>query len=143
MNHRKPPLPESWNSENGICRWCGCCIYHLRGPDKGKPNFKRWHSRCVTQYRFYFWPAITASTIGRKLGWKCQSCGAKSTQVTMELHHRIPLIDFIHHEAAPYAAWDRGNLILLCHECHLEAHTELRRRKLNDRQGKLFSEVTE
>ena len=130
MNHRSPPLPADWNSERGICRWCGCCIVHLRGPLKGRPNYKRWHSRCVTEYQEIFWPQETIRMLIKERGRKCEDCG--NERYYPELHHIIPLIDYQHDPSDPYAAWKRENLALLCHDCHVGPfgrHAKIREEK--------------
>ena len=128
MNHRRPPQPESWHDESGICRWCGCCIFGMRGEAKGQPLFhRRWHSKCVTEYQFLFWPQETIHMLIKERGRKCEDCG--SERYYPELHHIIPLIDFQHAPQAPYAAWERDNLVLLCHACHVGPngrHAQLR-----------------
>jgi len=138
-DHRKPPLPE-WYDETcrGICRWCGLVIYHERGPDKGRVNYKRWHNRCVTEFRFLFWPQVTRETLLKERGATCEDCGSplvggqgRSKGVARkripEVHHIIPLHQYPHDPADPYAAWRRENLALLCHDCHQARHRALRR----------------
>lgn len=138
MNHRKPPKPEAWDAEPGICRWCGCCIYHLRGPDKGKAALlKRWHNKCVEEYKAIFWPQSTVRMLLKRRGWKCEDCGVDFNDercwrvegISYEHHHIIPLIDYQHDPSDPYAAWREGNLALLCHDCHQERHRLLREEK--------------
>jgi len=137
MNHRRPPLPESWNDEPGICRWCGCCIFGMRGENKGKPLFRRrWHSRCVTEYQFLFWPGETANRLRKERGC-CEDCGEKWG---LEVHHIIPLSEYPHDASDPYRAWRRENLALLCHDCHVGPtgrHAQLREEK--QPQMRLFS----
>lgn len=144
MNHRKPPKPENWDSPAGACRWCGCCIVGLKGPNKGKPLFNRhWHSKCAEQYRMIFWPNHARWKLLEKRGRVCEDCGAvigfharydgpwrNRVKVvdTAELHHVVPLIDYNHDPANPYAAWRENNLVLLCHDCHLARHAALRQR---------------
>ena len=133
-DHRKPPKPEAWDAESGICRWCGCCIYHK----DGRPAFGRnWHYKCVEEYRVIFWPQSTVRMLLKRRGWKCEDCGVdfndpacwKVEGVSYEHHHIIPLVDYVHDPADLYAAWKEGNLALLCHECHQERHRILRQEK--------------
>ncbi len=139
-DHRRPPDPPHWETPAGSCRWCGCCIYHERGPDKGKPALlKHWHSRCVKEYKFIFWPQETRSVLWKKQEGLCGDCqrlmrdpirwGFNGSKLVPEHHHIIPLVDYIHDPLDPYAAWKEGNLVLLCHACHQERHRLLRLEK--------------
>jgi len=81
----------------------------------------------VTEYCFLFWPQETIHILIKERGRKCEDCG--SERYYPELHHIIPLIDFQHAPQAPYAAWERDNLVLLCHACHVGPngrHAQLR-----------------
>jgi len=142
MNHRRPPLPADWDAERGICRWCGCCIVHLLGPLKGKPNYtKRWHSQCVKEYKFLFWPAETSHMLIEERGHRCEDCGTELNKPSpinqygwkvAEIHHLIPLVEFPHDPSDPYVAWKRENLLLLCHDCHVGPsgrHAKIREEK--------------
>jgi len=145
--HRFGPAPIHWNSEPGICRWCGCCILKKNG----EPNFKHWHQACFKEFSRLFWPDETRRYLLKTRGEKCQICGKKITLRSnlvkdengnriedptgksrwlkterCEHHHIIPLIDYIHSEIDPWAAWRETNLILLCHSCHMDEHRKLR-----------------
>ena len=123
MNHRRPPLPESWNDERGFCRWCGRCIV---GQD-GRPLWRRrWHPECVAEYRFLFWPAETSTQLCNLRGEICEDCGQNLAYTAREVHHIVPLLSYPHCDQDPYAAWREGNLILLCHDCHQKAHRDIR-----------------
>ena len=52
-------------------------------------------------------------------GNKCESCGRKGDEKTLELHHIKPIVE------RPDLAKDPENVILLCTECHKDIHKEL------------------
>ena len=133
-DHRKPPPPEWWNVEFGICRWCGCCILGKSGK---AILSRRWHTDCAEEYKFLFWPQETKRSLLKTRGGACEDCrkaigerpkylwwgsGWKERTIEVEIaevHHIIPLIDYPHDVKDAYAAWRDSNLALLCHKCHL------------------------
>lgn len=158
-SHRFGPAPIHWNSEPGVCCWCGCCIL----TKKGKPNFKRWHHACFEEFSRLFWPAKTRRFIHKLRGDFCEICrdpisikryeplrdenGKRILDLTnnsakwkykkhSEHHHIIQLIDYCHTIEDPWAAWRPANIILLCHDCHMEEHRKLR--ELKNKQLNLF-----
>lgn len=159
MNHRRPPLPEWWNVDRGICRWCGCCLFYQKGSKKGQPRWARWHSKCVDEYKFLFWPVVTRSKLYVIRNGKCEDCGMelnlrkkynwkdrKYEGDTAETHHIVPLVNYPHCDSDPYAAWREGNLALLCHDCHQDRHRLLRKKEkfvIQDNQMSLGIEYAE
>lgn len=144
MSHRDPPDPPHWDSEPGICRWCGCCIV---GPT-GKPMYRlRWHEKCLAEYKVIFWPQETRYQLWSLGGGACEVCGcllawsdimwSRTTpggwreryQVIPkpEAHHIIPLHRYPHDRSDPYRAWRMPNLMLLCHDCHVKQEHFLKR----------------
>lgn len=151
-SHRYGPAPIHWNSPKGICKWCGCCIQ----TEKGKPRYIGWHPECVKEFQSLFWPNETRKLLMKSRGRKCEICGielslhrklrkgpdgkkipdpnwpkASKNRFMMrpvaEHHHIIPLVDYQHTAEDPWAAWRPENLILLCHDCHLQEHRNLRK----------------
>jgi 5-methylcytosine-specific restriction endonuclease McrA len=46
----------------------------------------------------------------------CPMCGRHLEEYAMELHHKIGVSE------SPHLALNRKNLVLLCHNCHVEIH---------------------
>ena len=49
-------------------------------------------------------------------GGCCPICGRHFDEYAMELHHKIGVTE------NPHLALNRKNLVLLCHNCHVEIH---------------------
>lgn len=61
---------------------------------------------------------------GAEIGWVCEVCGREwKDGWLLEAHHKIPT-----HNGGKNT---RDNWILLCQECHIEAHEELSRKDHN------------
>lgn len=151
-SHRSGPAPIHWNSPKGVCRWCGCCIFNK----KGRPHFKGWHTGCAEEFKVLFWPAETRRLLIKERGRHCEKCNVELSlhqkfkkdpngkkipnpdwpgsgrrylmYEVAEHHHIMPLIDYRHTIDDPWKAWRLGNLLLLCHECHMEEHRRLRKK---------------
>jgi 5-methylcytosine-specific restriction endonuclease McrA len=81
------------------------------------PNWKGGHSR-------NYGPGWTAAREAvRHRDEVCQNCGADGSNTILEVHHIIPVREFYQSETTPIEeAHDTRNLLLLCQECHSEAH---------------------
>ncbi|MCD6118632.1 HNH endonuclease [bacterium] len=110
IDYRKPPLPDGFNDRHhGICRFCGEPTY--------EPRRRYWHKACVEEYLFITNPEHAKLTLIRERGRRCEKCGRDTYP---ELDHIVPLA------LAPRELkyWQRQNLQLLCHKCHVAKTTE-------------------
>ena len=79
---------------------------------KRSPSEERWRNRHGFRLR-------AQAKLVKRQGCCCARCGIKlRMDGDGEIHHVIPV-----HER-PDLAFDLGNLQLLCHDCHIQAHRE-------------------
>jgi len=107
----------------GRCFWCGS---ELNGKTK---RYCRGHMQ--EYYRHFYWPYASNWAI-KRADRKCQNCGVKiksipygysGHRVNLEVHHIIPLNGDRRDFSAFNLPW---NLIVLCHDCHMELHAVMR-----------------
>ena len=107
------------NVEGG-CRWCG-------GPLK-KRQRKYCCQTCVDAfYHTFEWQWASKQAV-RRAHYRCQCCGfkpgcRKSDFVSLlNVHHIIP----VNGEVRTWHPFNHpGNLIVLCHDCHVAIHAKL------------------
>jgi 5-methylcytosine-specific restriction endonuclease McrA len=59
----------------------------------------------------------------------CERCEAQDrTRLATEVHHRIPVETMSTEDGMRRLAFDRSNLMALCHECHAAIHEESERK---------------
>ena len=112
VSHRKPPLPEGWESPTpGTCKWCGLPI-----PDKnGKKSRATWHEACVLAYKLIHWPSVTRRAVWRRDHGRCRSCGVICPRGShWHVDHIQPLIQ----ANGDISFWKMPNLQTLCLACH-------------------------
>ena len=71
----------------------------------------------------------------------CEACAAERRyRVATEVHHRVPVMSAPDGPSRSGLMFDLGNLVSLCHECHVSAHRSLgkqtkaeNRRRTDDR----------
>ena len=101
----------------GKCFWCG-------GYLKGK--LKRYcYGHMAEYYRHFFWGSASQWAL-EKAEHKCQNCGKEegrlnsyTDRTNLEVHHIVPLNGGSRTFSAFNLPW---NLVVLCHECHVEIH---------------------
>ena len=75
----------------------------------------------------------------------CQRCEAEGrTTSATEIHHRRPVEEAITYADKRQRMYDPANLMALCHDCHIKAHTELGRsgkEATKRRNGKQVTEI--
>ncbi|QLD87157.1 HNH endonuclease [Natronomonas halophila] len=81
------------------------------------PRWKGGHSR-------NYGPGWTAAREAvRNRDEVCRNCGADRSSSILEVHHIIPVREFQQSDEIPTEeAHDERNLVLLCRNCHVEAH---------------------
>lgn len=97
------------------CLWCGAILEGRKQSwccDEHSNNF----------YDTYHWGFIRDDVL--KEHPVCQICGEKESK---EVHHKEPI-----KELAKYNIrgdpFDEDNLIALCHDCHIQAHRDLKKK---------------
>lgn len=61
-------------------------------------------------------------------GGCCELCGKHFVQEALEIHHLVPV------SQNPGLALQTKNLVLLCHDCHLEVHRKQKQAHLDKNQ---------
>ncbi len=109
----------------GVCWWCGGELPRRSKrwcrQDRGTDD-AHWHQ----YYRHFAW-GYAVNWCFQRYDFHCANCGLagadRGGDQGLEVHHIVPL------EARP-RAWSvfnlPWNLILLCHECHMELHRVMR-----------------
>lgn len=68
-SHRLPSKPPWFDDPGkGNCRWCGKPV-----TEKGR---RTWHSECIQEYRFLFWPQVTKTIMWERSMGVCADCGS-------------------------------------------------------------------
>lgn len=101
----------------GFCFWCGEKLNEKR------TNMKYCHEEHRTKYYERHYAQAFRRWIYELRGHKCEVCGKKCKEYMQgrfskdgfQAHHKIPLSD-------NGELFNPENIILLCHDCHLEAH---------------------
>jgi len=103
----------------GRCFWCG-------GELKGKlKSYCYGHGKLY--YRHFEWGNAKWEALQRS-GNRCENCGAAEEYrgyymiTSLEVHHIVPLNGGPRGFSAYNLPW---NLVVLCHECHLEIHAAM------------------
>lgn len=120
-------IPEEYkeNERKGLCRVCGMPKSQW---DKGR---RKYCSRdCWWKYQecFYTWDKMRKEILARDK--VCQNCGSENN---LEVDHIIALVN-------GGRMWDKDNLRVLCHKCHIQkTKSDLYERKyVTDGQDRLF-----
>lgn len=109
----------------GRCFWCG-------GELKGKLQ-RYCYGHMKEYYRHFDW-GYASSWALKRVGWRCQNCGVAEIisktepwhtyeTTNLRVHHIVPL----NGESRQFTAYNLPwNLIVLCHDCHMEVHAIMR-----------------
>ena len=111
------------------CRWCG---NKLPLTQKGLPPKNRVYCRheCRDNYMHNFSWEYAPDEALKRSGFRCRKCGVSkkvpenyiNRYSNLEVHHKIPLVG--------RRDWSRYNmqcnLIVLCNDCHIKIHSEMR-----------------
>ena len=86
-----------------------------------------------TDYRAWLaskrWQKLRAWKLGRHPS--CEACEEKGLVVSAtEVHQVTPVLNVEGREAREALMFDPGNVVALCHKCHVEAHIKLGKWKL-------------
>ncbi len=104
--------------EDKACYWCGA-------PLTGRSRMYCKGHR-AEYYRHFEWSTAYRAAI-RRAEHKCENCGesaklldwGRDFRTSLEVHHIVPLKGSTRYFSAWNLPW---NLIVLCHDCHMELH---------------------
>ena len=114
-----------------LCGWAGCsritdkyyCPEHEKiAKARRKQNAYSNAEHNSSLYKTAEWRRFRADVIATH-SW-CSVCGAKASDVKLEVHHIVPVRD------NPLLMYDRLNVMVLCTSCHAaETQREVNERK--------------
>ena len=114
-----------WECFKDTCWWCGEII--IQGKKEAHYCRNRSHDdfkSCFRQYWNHFRWDSASNWAKERADYKCENCGNGSR---LEVHHIIPLKGSARFFTAFNLPW---NLIVLCHQCHLDIHAIMNHRKV-------------
>ncbi len=108
-----------YETEPGLCFWCG-------GELRGK--LKHYCYGHMTAYYNHFNWGYASYEARKRAGHRCENCGqvevrSRDGRAKLEVHHIVPLRGeprFFSAHNLPF------NLVVFCHDCHLEIHAIMR-----------------
>jgi hypothetical protein len=139
---RVPPAPyreKAFSRGPGFCCVCGQPVFrfgwHADLWGGGANRNARWHTACVTAWRFWNAPRDQVRVLKRAQRHRCAQSGARLWK-TAEIDHRVPLFQVWRERAGRawpelLAFWGAGNLQVINRDMHAakcEAERAARRR---------------
>jgi len=130
--HTKYRILTGYEALENKCWFCGSNIE--QGKRKAhfcrKQQYKGEDSCSVKYHRHFDW-TYASSWAMRRAGGKCENCGAQrvirqhgwDSRVNLEVHHIVPLQGSERYFSPFNLPW---NLIVLCHDCHVELHAAMK-----------------
>lgn len=117
---------KNYLEKKGFTKVCLGCGEKLTGRNRS------WcRGNCSYEfYSKYIWSNLRAKLL-RKVGYKCQACS--KNEITLEVHH-------IHPIALGGDPFEEENLIVLCFDCHLDAHSKLEATIKDFREKKYYED---
>ena len=111
-----------FENDDHRCFWCGV---ELTGS-----KLKRYCRGHMKEYYNHFMWIYASTEALKRADYRCENCGKKgahslgySGRYNLEVHHIVPLEGNRRDFSAYNLPW---NLIVLCHDCHLEIHAIMR-----------------